>query len=801
MIKNYLKTAWRTLLGQRVFSAINVAGLAIGMAACLLIGLFVLDEWSYDRFHEKADRIVRVVFRGTVPGGTLNEAHVMPPVAGTLKAEFPEVVDATRLRRAGKPFFQVDDRLFYEDEMAFADPGLFRIFTLPMLYGSPGTALTEPNSMVITKETALKYFGRENAVGETIRIKGENTVYKVTGIMENLPRNSHFHFDMFASMAGFAAAKSGSWLESEFFTYLELREGVDYKALEAKLPQIVEKHMGPQIREAFGMDYTAFRKAGNEMGLYLQPLTDIHLHSDFAYDLSAPGDIRYVYIFGAITVFMLLIAAINFMNLSTAGASRRAKEVGVRKVLGSGRRLLAGQFLTESILLTFIALLLAVGLAAAALPFFNDLSGKAYTPGSLGHWWLPLALLFFGLIAGCLAGSYPALFLSGFKPAAVLKGKLSAGRKGLGLRSGLVVFQFSISIGLIFSTAVVYRQLHYIQHKKLGYDKEQVLILQTWPLGKNEDAFRRQLLRDARVVNVSNSPYVPAGASGNNNYFVHPKEDPSLWVKTLRYDVDNSYIPTLGIKIKAGRNFSPQYAGDSLGVIINETAARAFGWEGRALEQTLINSDNKALHVIGVVKDFHFRSLHQSVTPLVMVLTRNSGNLIVKVRPGDIAGMLKTMEAQYDAYRPDLPFSFSFLDERVNNTYQAEQKTGRILAIFAGLTIFVSCLGLFGLATFMACQRIKEIGIRKVLGASSAGVVALLSRDFIKLVLIAVVIAVPVAFYAMEKWLQGFAYRIAIDWWIFVLAGALAVMIALLTVSFQSVKAALVNPARSLRSE
>ena len=801
MIRNYIKTACRNLLRQRVFSAINVAGLAIGMATCLLIALFVFDEWSYDRFHEKADRIVRVVFKGTVQGGKLNEAHVMPPVAGALKAEYPEVLDATRLRRAGKPFFLIDDQLFYEEEMAFADPNLFRIFTLPMLHGNPQTALTEPGAVVITRETALNYFGKEDALGEIIRVKGENTVYTVTGVIENIPQNSHFHFDVFASMAGFPAGESGSWLESEFYTYLELREGFDYQTLEAKLPQLVEKHMGPQILQAFGMDYAAFREAGNNVGLYLQPLTDIHLHSDFAYDLSTSGDIRYVYIFGAIALFMLLIASINFMNLSTAGASRRAREVGVRKVLGSNKRALTAQFLTESILLTFIALLLALGLVAVVLPAFNQLSGKAFTFGFSGHWWVLPGLLLFGLSVGILAGSYPAFFLSSFKPVVVLKGKLSIGRKGLGLRSGLVVFQFFISISLIFGTTVVQQQLHYIQHKKLGYDKEQVLVLQTWPLGKNENPFRRQLMQDTRIASVSNSPYVPAGASGNNNYFVHPGEDPSLWVKTLRYDVDENYVPTLGIEMKAGRNFSGEYASDSLGIIINETAARAFGWEDNALDKTLVSSHNQSLRVIGVVKDFHFKSLHEPITPLVMVLNQNYGNLIVKARPGDIGGLLRTMEEQYNAYHPDLPFSFSFLDERVNNTYQAEQKTGRILGIFAGLTIFVSCLGLFGLATFMAWQRTKEIGIRKVLGASATSVATLLSRDFIKLVLIAFTIAAPLAWYGMNRWLQGFAYRIEIQWWMFALAGLLSVLVALLTVSFQSVKAALMNPVKSLRSE
>src|SRR5690606_1332641 len=426
---------------------------------------------------------------------------------------------------------------------------------------------------------------------------------------------------------------------------------------------------------------------------------------------------------------------------STAGASKRAKEVGVRKVLGSGRRVLAYQFLLESTLLVFISLLLAIGLVIVVLPTFNNVFRETLTLDVLGVWILPL-LVALGLIIGILSGSYPAFFLSAFKPAAVLKGKLTPNNKAMGLRSGLVVFQFFISIVLIFCTTVVYRQLRYIQHKKLGYDKEQVLVLQTWPLGDNEAAFRQQLLQDARVVDVSNSSYVPAGASANNNFFVHPFGNPSAGVKTLRYDVDDRYIPTLGIELKAGRNFSPEYGTDSTAVIINEAAAMAFGWQDHAVGQTLANQDNKALHVIGVVKDFHFKSLHQRITPLVMTINDNFGNLIVKAKAGNISSLVKVVEEPFDAFNPDIPFSYSFLDDRINNTYQTEMKTGNILGIFAGLTIFVACLGLFGLATFMANQRTKEIGIRKVLGASVSHVVSMLSSTYIKLIFIAFLIAV-----------------------------------------------------------
>lgn len=801
MLKNYIKIAWRSLIRQRTFSSINILGLALGLATCLLISLYVIDELRFDRFHDKAERIVRVVFKGTSPGGRINEAHIMPPVAQALKAEFPEVEEAVRLRYGGRPIFLIGDKRFYEEDMAFADPSLFEIFSLPLIHGDPKTALKEPNTAVISQHMAEKYFGSTDVLGELLTIHDSNIPLEVTGVMKDIPSHSHFHFELFTSMSSFPGATSTSWMESEFFTYLVLRKGVDYKELEAKLPAVFEKYAGPQFPEAFGMTYAEFQKSGNSPGLFLQNLTDIHLHSDFAYDLSAPGDIRYVYIFGSIAVFMLLIASINFMNLSTAGASKRAKEVGVRKVLGSGRKALASQFLIESVLLVFISLFLSLALLVLALPLFNELSGKTISLQSFSHFWLLPAILLFGLIVGMLAGSYPAFFLSAFKPIAVLKGHLSADKKGLSLRSGLVVFQFFISITLTFSTMVVYQQLSFMRNKKLGYDKDQVLVLQSWPLGKNEELFRQQLLEDPRIASVTSSPYVPAGATGNNNFFVHSEEKPGEWMKTLRYDVDEHYIPTLGIELHAGRNFSSAFGTDSVSAIINETAAQIFGWKEGALGHTLINKDHKVMRIVGVVKDFHFKSLHEKISPLVMVMQPNTGNLLLKAKTKDVDQLLKSIETRYKALQPELPLSFSFLDERVNNTYAAEMKTGHLLGLFAGLTIFVACLGLFGLAMFTADQRTKEIGVRKVLGASVPSIVQLLSKDFVKLVLLALVIASPLAWWVMSRWLDDFAYRITIQWWMFGLAGFAAVLIAVVTVSFQATKAALANPVNSLRNE
>jgi len=801
MIRNYIKIAWRNLVRQRAFSFINILGLALGLATCLLISLYLFDELSYDRYNEKANRIVRVIFRGTVPGGKLNEAHVMPPVAKALQAEFPEIEETVRLRSGRKPIFLVDDNRFYEEEMAFADPSIFDVFSLPLIQGDPKTALIEPNTTVISQQMAEKYFGTANIIGKVLNINESDIPLKISGVMKNIPANSHFHFDLFTSMSSFPDAKSTSWMESEFFTYLVLRKGTNYKELESKLPSVFQKYAGPQFQGAFGMSYTAFQKAGNAIGLFLQPLTDIHLKSDFAYDLSAPGDIRYIYIFGSIAVFMLLIASINFMNLSTAGASKRAREVGVRKVLGSSRKALAAQFLIEFILLVFISLLLAIGLVLLGIPLFNQLSGKAFHLQVISHLWLLPVILLFGLSVGILAGSYPAFFLSAFKPIAVLKGNISPEKKGLNLRSGLVVFQFFIAITLIFSTLIVYQQLSFMRNKKLGYNKDQVLVVQSWPLGEKEQLFRQLLLEDSRIVNVSSSPYVPAGASGNNNFFVHAEENPGEWIKTLRYDVDERYIPTLGIQLKEGRNFAENYGSDSLSAIINETAARNFGWKESAIGHTLVNKDHKTYRIVGVVKDFHFKSLHEQISPLVMVTQNNAGNLLIKTKAGNTDKLLQFMEERYKSLQPELPFSYSFLDDRINNTYTTEIKTSYLLALFAALTIFVACLGLFGLAMFTADQRNKEIGIRKVLGATVSNIVQLLSKDFIKLVLLALLIASPLAWLLMNNWLENFAYRIHIQWWVFVATGLGAVLIAIGTVSFQAIKAALANPVDSLRNE
>jgi len=804
MFKNYFKTSWRYLMKHKTFSLINITGLSVGISICFIIMLFVNDELSYDRYNKNADRIVRVVFKADINGGKIFEANIMPPVAQAMKHDYPEVENATRLNAAGSPKVTYKNKSFKDDKLAFVDPSFLSIFTLPLIEGDAKTALLQPNTIVITKALAEKYFGNEDPLNKILSFPDNHETFKVTGVINKVPANSHFHFDMFGSMMSLNAAKSDSWMESNFFTYLLLKPGFDYKKLEAKLPGMVEKYMGPQIQQSMGISLKQFITKGNNLGFALQPLTSIHLTSNSNYELDPPGNAMYVYIFGAIAIFMLLIACINFINLSTASASKRAKEVGVRKVIGSGQRQLIKQFLIESGMVVFIALLISFITIQLALPEFNNISGKNLSFGF--NIKIIASFIALGLLVSIIAGIYPAFFLSSFKPIIVLKGKLSA-NKSFGLRSALVVFQFFISVGLIIATIVVWQQMKYIQNKKLGYDKEQLLTIpNSYALGKNEKVYEQELLRDPRVINATISSYKPAGPSNGGNALAYPEGHDNEIMKTVEYHVDEQYIPTFGMQMAAGRNFSKEFATDSTAMIINAAAAKAFGWNiMSAVGKTVIreNSDrgkNIPYHVIGVVNDFNFKSLHEPITPLLMTLEPDWG-LIFKVKTADIQGLLATMKKQWNAFNTDEPFTYTFMDDLYNKTYSTEIKTGTILNIFAVLTILVACLGLFGLATYAAEQRTKEIGIRKVLGASVTSVTKMLSKDFIKLVFIACLIAFPLSWWAMNKWLQSFAYRINISWWIFLAAAVAALFIALLTISFQAIKAAVANPVKSLRTE
>ena len=808
MLRNYLKIAWRNLRKQQGLTFINIFGLAVGLACCLLITLYVLDELSYDRYNAKANRIYRI-HTDIKFGGNDSRTAVSPdPVGPTLKQDYPQVEQFVRLHQRGTWLVKRagSTNSLREENVTFADSTLFDVFTLPLVAGDPKRALTSPNTVVISESAAKRHFGNRDPMGQTLTFNNDQN-YKVTGVMRDMPTNSHFRSDFFPAMLS-DGYQWGQWLSTNHHAYIVLREGTDYRQFEENLDAVIEKYVGPQALQFIGITLAQFRQAGNRFRFSLMPLTDIHLHSKETIQLAPNSDIQYVYIFSAVALFILLIAGINFMNLATARSASRAKEVGVRKVLGSERQQLMGQFMTESILMTALSMVLALLMVALFIPFFNTLAAKQLSLESLlSPYWLPV-LIVLPIAVGLLAGSYPAFFLSSFKPISVLKGKINVSFKGAGLRSGLVVFQFMMSVVLIVGTIIVYRQITYIQSKNLGFKRDQVLTVNdVYAIGKRAETFKQEVLRLPGVVSGSISGYLPTPSNrSDNSFFPEGKIDQNNAVSMQAWGVDHDYVKTLGMSIVQGRDFSREFGADSSNIILNETAAKLFGGAtviGKRILQFTNPQEktSKTYTVIGVVKNFHFESLRRNIGALAMVLEPNSGAASFRLSSTDIPALVSQVETKWKQVAPGQPFSYAFLEDSFDAMYRAEQRIGTIALTFAVLAILIACLGLFGLAAFMAEQRIKEIGVRKVLGASVFSIVGLLSKDFLKLVLIAIVIASPIAWWAMNQWLKDFAYKIDIEWWMFALAGLLAVGIALLTVSFQSIKAALMNPVTSLRSE
>ncbi len=814
MIKNYFKIAVRNLLKHKAYSIINVLGLALGMACCILILLYVQHELSYDRHHQNAERIYRVAADLKFGGNHFQMAVAPAPMAEALVREFPEVAAAARFRNYGSALVKKDGgQNFKEERVIFADNAIFDIFTLPLLAGEAAAALTAPNTVVINQTTAKKYFGDANPVGQTL-LFDNSEAYKVTGVFADMPDNGHFHFDFIAALAGSEESKGTAWLGNNFSTYLLLKAGANLAALQAKFPAMIEKYMGPTVQQFLGITLEQFRGQGNFANYYLQPLRDIHLHSDLGVEFEPNGNIKHVYIFSAIAFFILLIACINFMNLATARSANRAREVGIRKAVGSYRRQLMGQFLAESIFLGLIALLGAVVLVELILPAFNNLAEKNLQTFYFGNWPLLATLLGITLFVGVVAGSYPAFVLSGFKPVSALKGKASTGASSSRFRSALVVFQFAASVILIVGTLIIKNQLHFIQNKNLGFNKEQVIVLHdAYALGANLRAFKTEALRHPSLLSGTLSGYLPVPSNRSDTGFWPEGQAASSdhAVSMQAWSVDHDYVQTMGMAIVTGRDFSPAFGGDSAGVILNESAAKKFGFDdpvgkriyryGFRPGQGVDPNDIETFTIVGVVKDFHYESLRQNIGALGFLLRRSRSYLSFRFKSEDVAGVIAFLKTKWQELGPNQPFAYSFLDERFNSMYRAETRIGALFSVFAGLAIFTACLGLFGLASFTAEQRTKEIGIRKVLGATVSNVTLLLSKDFVRLVFIANLLAWPVAYFAMNQWLQDFAYRVHLNWWLFTLAGALALLIALLTVSFQALKAALANPVEALRYE
>lgn len=792
MLKNYFKIAFRNLWRHRVFSFINIMGLTVGMTACLLIFLYVRFEISYDRFHTKADRIYRIVADIKTPTETIPSSGPAWAVPGHLKFDFSEIEAVTRVM-FDNLLLRKGDIKFNEPKSLWADSMFFQIFSFKLLKGDARTALKEPYSVVLTESTAKKYFGKADPLGQTILITSESSPATVTGVMQDMPENTQIKGDLLVSMSTittkFAKGIDDQWSNYSPWAYILLKPGVTPQSIEKKLPAFLEKWSGKEMKE-LQMYVT----------LKLEQLKAVYLHSTRGDSL---GSIRNVYIFSIIALFILIIACINFINLTTARASERAKEVGIRKVAGAVRPQLASQFIGESVIICFIAFLLTLGLSALLLPSFNQLAGKIISKGIFYDGGLIVLLLGTGIVIGLLAGVYPAFILSSFKPIEVLKGRFATSNKGSFLRKGLVIAQFAISTALIIGTIIVYTQMNYMRNRDLGFNKDQVLVIET-QREKKRDALLQSISRLPNVKVTSLSGSVPgSGNPGAYSEVENIKGDLQITNLDLYY-VDFDYIPLYNIKMVAGRAFNREFKTDSNeAMIVNEATTRLLGYHsphqavGKRFKQW--GHEGK---IIGVIKDFHYKSLQTPIKPLSIRMDWSGFSLLsVKVNPANVKHTIAAIEKEYKRLIPNRPFSYYFLDEFFDRQYRNEERFGRLFMNFAVLAIFISCLGLLGLASYSTMQRTREIGIRKVMGASVSNIINLLSKDFLKLVIISFFIAAPVAWYFMNKWLADFAYRTTISWWIFAMAGALAILIAVITISVQAFRAAVANPVKSLRTE
>ncbi len=826
MLRNYLTIAIRNLRKQSFYSIINVAGLAVGIAACLVIVLFIIDELGYDKYNTKAGRIYRINSEIKYGGNYYHMTTSAAPMASALREDYPEIESTVRFRTYAPYLVKTAEGVenIKEENVWWTDSTFFEIFSVRVLEGDPRTALRDPASIAISKRTAEKYFPQRSALGQYL-ILDNNYHAKVTAVFENMPAASHFHFDILISVVGNWApvakeANSTVFFSNNFTTYVLLREGADPKAFEAKLPGFLKKYVGPQLAKVVGGDFTMekFKAGGNMWELSLMPLLDIHLHSDLKGEFEQNGSMTYVYLLGTVALFILTIACINFMNLSTARSSNRAKEVGVRKVMGSLRIHLVRQFLTESILVTLLAFILSVGIALLFLPLFNDLALKQLSiPFTSATFYLSLAAGV--LVIGILAGVYPSFFLSAFKPVNVLKGRFVPGTGSGFTRSALVVFQFVISIFLIIGATTINRQLKYIQNKKLGFSKDQVIVVHdAYALRPNKvQTFKEEVLKNSNIKTGTITGFLPVEGNSyrNDNPFWKEGAMPAMEnaVSLQEWAVDNDYVETLGMSIKLGRGFSADFPSDSSAVVLNEAAVQQFEFGTNPLGKKICTINGRrpdglpdpdkirSWTVIGVVENFHFSNMREGITSLGLFLNESDGNVSFRFSAKDTQEIILSIEKVWNGLAPDQPFQYSFLDEDFGRMYAAEQRLGKTFAFFAGLAIVIACLGLFALTAFTAEQRTKEIGIRKVLGASVSSIVMLLSKEFGKLILIAFILASPIAWYGIDWWLKSYAYKTEIGITVYVLAGISALIIAWITMGYQSIKAATSDPVKSLRSE
>ena len=818
MLKNHIKVAIRNLFKQKEYAFINILGLSIGMACCLLIALFVADEYSYDNFHRDGDRIYRMALERKYPDHSTFYAVVPHSFSEVMVQDFPEIEAVCKLNANNADVIfryedeNGDEKIFEEERFFHADSNLFNFFTIRLLKGNPAEALVKPNTIVITDSAAARYFGDRDPIGEVL--KTDFAEYAITGVCEDIPDNSHFKFELVGSWLSLPFSENLNYLAFSACTYLRLAPQASPDALEQKFPQMVANYAAAQVEERLQISFQDYVAAGNGYRYFLQPLRDIHLRSHLEAELGNNGDIKVVYIFISIAIFILVIASINFMNLATARSADRAREVGVRKVMGSDKQQLIKQFLSESLVISFISLVLALAVVTLTLPFFNQLFNNNIKLDLLeGPFVLP-AILSFTVLVGLLAGIYPAFVLSSFNPVNVLKGKLIHSSKGSWLRNGLVTFQFFISIVLIAGILVIYQQMEYLRNKNLGYDKDHVMIIdRSVALGENWQAFGKEILNLPGVKKVGHANTMPGSPS---SFFFgiqfQPKGVQDV-LTTKGFIVDDHFMDVMDLELVQGRAFSPDTE-DSLSIILNQSAVKTLGIDNPVGAQLVTKGNNPfaapdaevVYTIVGVVKDFNFQSLRDEISPLAIMNPGrenpiNFGSIAVKISPENINQTINAIENKWSSIAENEPFRYSFLDEDLLANYRAEQNSSKLLTIFTGLAILIACIGLFGLAAFISQQRTKEIGVRKVLGASVFGVVVLLSKDFTKLVLVAFIVSIPVAWYFIDQWLQNFAYSVNISFWVFIIAGLIALIIALLTVSYQALKTAILNPVNSLKSE
>tara|TARA_R110002051_G_scaffold63132_5_gene114940 strand:- start:49064 stop:51496 length:2433 start_codon:yes stop_codon:yes gene_type:complete len=810
MIRNYIKIAFRSLKKQSFFTLLNIFGLSVGMAGSLLIALYIYDELSYDKMFLDADRIYRIDTDIKFGGAEIKASEAAPPMAAAMKNDFSVVETTVRFRDRGSMLVKKSGTNTNTKELnaTFVDSTFFKMFGIELIIGDEKTALTEVNTLVLTRTAAEKHFGIENAIGQSLLLNNSDT-YIVTGVMEDLPKNSFLRdHSIFMAMSGNVASRENLWGSNNYFTFVKLIPGANIDNFQIQLQGMLEKYMMPWAQSVFpGMTAESFEASGNYIRYHTMALTNIHLYSNRQTEMSANGSIQNVYILFFIGLFLIFLACVNFMNLSTAHSLKRAKEVGVRKTLGSNYWDLVWQFLTESGLITFISMVFALVLTIIVLPFFNELSGKAIEmPYANPLFWLLILLA--TILLGFLAGSYPALFMSRFNPIVALKG-IGQRNTGAGnIRSILVVFQFAVAVFLIVSTLVVYQQLKFIQNKDLGFNKEQVLLINdTFASGNQLDVFKEDVLKLSAVQSATISDFFPTPSSRSSSSFFEEKsmsQEHAIQMQTWTVDLD--YLSTLNIELLAGRNFDKKYVADSTSVIINESILSILGVSAEnALGMRIseeVELENPVFYkIIGVVKNFHYSSLRDNIGGLGLFLDKSSGTMAIKLKSDDLSGIIASIESIWNKRAPGQPFNYRFMDESFNTTYEAEHRLGRIFIIFTLLSITIACLGLFGLSAFNAQKRMKEIGVRKVLGASVGQITYRLTTDFLKLIGIATVIAIPLGWYSMNKWLGDFSYRIEISWKILAFSALLVVMVAILTVSYQSIKAAIANPIKSLRTE